>query len=241
MAMIAPFSVNKLTILPSLRLSPPSRCSISRSARRPPSEDRRPAATGKARQHLTGFLLRHGQVYAGQRAWTVAYRRWLTTVRFAHPAQQIGDAIVQFSADSGLHPIGPGPLDQRSTSLTIARLRDATSSYTVASRMLRRHKPNIGHELAGIGNRAKSPISATRVIALMNATPRIAWIAVTTGAIDQCPRSCSICSTSRAIRFSASGRDGLPKGIRDIAWKAQVRLCARYRRLVAAGLQSHAR
>ena len=44
---------------------------------------------GKARQHLTGFLLRHGQVYAGQRAWTVAYRRWLTTVRFTHPAQQI--------------------------------------------------------------------------------------------------------------------------------------------------------
>ena len=29
--------------------------------------------------------------------------------------------------------------------------------------------------------------------------------------------------------------DGLPQGIRDIAWKAQVRLCARYRRLVAVG------
>jgi transposase len=43
----------------------------------------------KARQHLTGFLLRHGKVYAGQRAWTLAYRRWLTTVRFHHPAQQI--------------------------------------------------------------------------------------------------------------------------------------------------------
>ena len=28
---------------------------------------------------------------------------------------------------------------------------------------------------------------------------------------------------------------GLPKAVRDIAWKAQVRLCARYRRLVAAG------
>ena len=37
---------------------------------------------GKARQHLTGFLLRHGQTYGGQRAWTVANRRWLTTVRF---------------------------------------------------------------------------------------------------------------------------------------------------------------
>src|SRR3984893_15804832 len=29
--------------------------------------------------------------------------------------------------------------------------------------------------------------------------------------------------------------DGLPKAVRDIAWKAQVRLCARYRRLSATG------
>jgi hypothetical protein len=27
--------------------------------------------------------------------------------------------------------------------------------------------------------------------------------------------------------------EGLPQEIRDIAWKAQVRLCARYRRLIA--------
>jgi transposase len=43
----------------------------------------------KARQHLQSFLLRHDQIYRGVRAWTLAYRRWLTTVRFAHPAQQI--------------------------------------------------------------------------------------------------------------------------------------------------------
>jgi hypothetical protein len=43
----------------------------------------------KARQHLTGFLLRHGRSYGGARAWTLAHRRWLTTVRFDHPAQQI--------------------------------------------------------------------------------------------------------------------------------------------------------
>ena len=29
--------------------------------------------------------------------------------------------------------------------------------------------------------------------------------------------------------------EGLPKPVRDIAWKAQVRLCARYRRLSATG------
>jgi len=44
---------------------------------------------GKARQHLQGFLLRHEQIYRGARAWTLAYKRWLTTVRFDHPAQQI--------------------------------------------------------------------------------------------------------------------------------------------------------
>ena len=45
---------------------------------------------GKARQHLWVFLLRHGLItYPGKKGWTVAYRRWLTTVRFQHPAQQI--------------------------------------------------------------------------------------------------------------------------------------------------------
>ena len=44
---------------------------------------------GKARQHLQGFLLRHGRVYASKKGWTLAYRRWLATVRFDHPAQQV--------------------------------------------------------------------------------------------------------------------------------------------------------
>jgi transposase len=44
---------------------------------------------GKSRQHLQGFLLRHGRVYAGKKGWTLAYRRSLTTVRFDHAAQQL--------------------------------------------------------------------------------------------------------------------------------------------------------
>jgi transposase len=43
----------------------------------------------KARQHLQSFLLRHDQIYRRGRAWTLAYRRWLTTIRFADPAPQI--------------------------------------------------------------------------------------------------------------------------------------------------------
>jgi transposase len=44
---------------------------------------------GKARQHLQGFLLRHGRIYPGKTGWTKAYRRWLPTARFPHPAQQV--------------------------------------------------------------------------------------------------------------------------------------------------------
>jgi transposase len=33
--------------------------------------------------------LPHGQIYRGLRTWTLAYRRWLTTVRFSQPVQQI--------------------------------------------------------------------------------------------------------------------------------------------------------
>jgi hypothetical protein len=29
--------------------------------------------------------------------------------------------------------------------------------------------------------------------------------------------------------------DGLPRSVREIAWKAQIRLCARYGRLIMAG------
>jgi len=51
----------------------------------------------KARQYLQGFLLRHGRIYPGKNGWTVAYRRWLTMVRFQHPAQQI---VVQDEFDA---------------------------------------------------------------------------------------------------------------------------------------------
>ncbi|QIA25287.1 MULTISPECIES: IS110 family transposase [Mesorhizobium] len=43
----------------------------------------------RARQHLQGFLLRHGHKHERGTAWRMAYRRWLSTLGFEHPAQQI--------------------------------------------------------------------------------------------------------------------------------------------------------
>lgn len=43
----------------------------------------------KARQRLGAFLLRHGKVYPGKSKWGQAHFRWLETVRFDTPVQQI--------------------------------------------------------------------------------------------------------------------------------------------------------
>jgi hypothetical protein len=53
-------------------------------------------------------------------------------------------------------------------------------------------------------DREKSPTSVTIVTALIKATPRIAWIAVATGAIDRLGRCSVICRVSRSTRRSAS-------------------------------------
>src|SRR4051794_12358561 len=46
-------------------------------------------AVRRTRQQLQGFLLRHGRVFTGRKAWSPAHRRWLAGLRFEHPAQQI--------------------------------------------------------------------------------------------------------------------------------------------------------
>ena len=48
----------------------------------------------KARQQLKAMLLRHGQRYTGKSSWTAAHERFLATVRFAHPAQNL--AFVEY-------------------------------------------------------------------------------------------------------------------------------------------------
>lgn len=53
-------------------------------AREAASEDLR-----KKRQQLQSFLLRHGRIFTGRKAWTPAHTRWLANQKFEHPAQQI--------------------------------------------------------------------------------------------------------------------------------------------------------
>ena len=43
----------------------------------------------RARQQLLSFLLRHGRLYEGRKAWSKAHSRWLCDLKFDHPAHHI--------------------------------------------------------------------------------------------------------------------------------------------------------
>jgi transposase len=196
----------------------------------------------KARQHLNGFLLRHAKVYAGQRTWTVAYRRWLTTVRFDHPAQQI---VLQ----DYIHAVEDA---EKRVSCLVRQIEQLLEVWSMAP--------------------VVKAIQAMRGIALINAVTLVAEIGdftrfasprqlmayvglvpsehssgasvrrggVTKAGNGQARRALIEGAWTYRMQARISRKlhdriESLPQEIRDIAWKAQVRLCARYRRLIAAG------
>ena len=196
----------------------------------------------KARQHLQGFLLRHERVYRGARAWRLAYRRWLTTVRFTHPAQQIvlqdyihavQDAearlarltrqIEEMLPSWSMAPVVAALQAMRGVALVVAVTivaevgdfrRFANARQLMAYFGLVPSEHSSGSSVRRGGITKAGNVLARRVLIEGAWTYRM---------------------SARISRKLHDRNEELPTPIRDIAWKAQLRLCARYRRLVAAG------
>ena len=166
----------------------------------------------KARQHLQGFLLRHERIYRGPRAWTLAYRRWLTTVHFDHPAQQI---VLQ----DYIHAVEDA--EARRDRLT-RQIEELLPSWPMAP-VVRALQAMRGIAL----------VVAVTVVAEVGDFRRFANARQLMAYLGLVPSEHSSGSTIRRGGITKAGN--ALAVIRDIAWKAQVRLCARYRRLAAAG------
>ena len=196
----------------------------------------------KARQHLQGFLLRHEQIYRGARAWTLAYRRWLTTVRFDHPAQQIVlqdyiNAVADAEARRDrltrqIEEVLPGwamaPVVAALQAMRgVARVVAVTIVAEVGDF---RRFANARQLMAylGLAPSEHSSGSTIRRGGITKAGNALARRVLIEGAW-------TYRMTARVSRKLHDRLEPLPAAIRDIAWKAQVRLCARYRRLAAAG------
>jgi len=199
-------------------------------------------ALSKARQHLQGFLLRHDRIYHGARAWTLAYRRWLTTVRFDHPAQQI---VLQ----DYIHAVEDAESRRDRLTRQIEELMPSWSMAPVATSL---------QAMRGV-----ALVAAVTVVAEVGDFRRFTNARQLMAYLGLVPSEHSSGSTVRRAGITKAGNalarrvliegawtyrmsarvsrklhdrlEPLSAAIRDIAWKAQVRLCARYRRLAAIG------
>lgn len=197
---------------------------------------------GKARQHLQGFLLRHGRIYSGKRGWTQAYRRWLTTLRFQHPAQQIvfqdyvhaiADAearierltqqIKDLAPSWSLWPVVEAVQAMRGVAFIVA-----VTVVAEVGDFQRFDNPRKLMAYLGLTPSEHSSGSSVRKGGITKAGSGLARRALIEGAWTYRMQA-------RVSRKLHDRIENVPQSVRDIAWKGQLRMCQRYRQLTAAG------
>jgi transposase len=196
----------------------------------------------KARQHLQGFLLRHERIYRGVRAWTLAYRRWLTTVRFEHPAQQI---VLQ----DYIHAVEDAEARRDRLTRQIEEVPPSWSMAPVVAALqaMRGVALVVAVTVVAEVGDFRRFANARQLMAYLGLVPseHSSGSTIRRGGITKAGNALArrvliegawaYRMTARVSRKLHDRLEPLSGAIRDIAWKAQVRLCARYRRLAAAG------
>jgi transposase len=197
----------------------------------------------RKRQQLLSFLLRHGRIYtAGRDHWTQAHRRWLARQSFEYPAQQIvfqegidaiEDAVQRLRRiDEQLASIVPSwsmaPVVQAYQAMSGASFLVAVIFAAEIGDIRRFDTPRQLMAFLGLVPGERSTGNTVRRTSLTLAgNGRARRVLIEAAWTYRFPAR-----VSEALRVRL---EGLPKAVRDIAWKAQVRLCTRYRRLSAAG------
>lgn len=198
----------------------------------------------KARQQLKALLLRHGRRYSGKTSWTAAHERYLATLTFDHPAQDIAFAEYREAV---------AECQRR-----VERLTQALAQQVEQWRM----RPVV---YALMTLRGLDLVAAATLVAELGDLRRFARPRDLMGYLGLVPSEHSSGTKRRlgAITKTGNGharrilveaawnyryparisrvlqvrQEGQPAAVRDIAWRAQLRLCDRYRRLNARGLQ----
>lgn len=200
----------------------------------------------KARQQLKAMLLRHGRRYTGKTSWTAAHERHLATVSFAHPAQDIAYAEYRSAVREA---------NERVVNITAA-LRGQVAGWRFAA---------VVATLTAL--RGIDFIAAATLVAELGDLSRFAHPKELMSFLGLVPSEYSTGETrvqgaitktgnsharrvliesawtyrypARMSRTLVVRNQGQPKTVRDIAWRAQLRLCARFRRLSARGVHQN--
>ncbi len=196
----------------------------------------------QAKQRLTAFLLRHGRSYGGKSNWTQAHYRWLETMKFSEPVQQIVfqeyvdtvqmltkridalDKQLELSASASVF----WPVIEALMALRGVNLLTAT---TVVAEIgdLRRFSsaPQLMAYLGVVPSEHSSGASKSRGGITKTGNSHVRRVLVEAAWTYRHPARKTAHLQRRAERTA--------EVVQDIAWKAQKRLCARYRLMEGKG------
>lgn len=197
----------------------------------------------QARQRLQALLLRNDVRYAGKTAWSAAHRRWIANLKLPDPAQQIAFEEYVQAVEEATHRVArlEGVIAAQIEHWRWRPLVVALQAFRGISVI---HAVRIVAELGDL-SRFDSP---RKLMGFLGLTPsedssgaRRRQGGITKAGNSSARRAFVEAAHAYAhparVSWVIARRQGeLKKGIADIAWKAQVRLCARFRRLAARGL-----
>lgn len=197
----------------------------------------------KARQQLKSMLLRHGKPYTGKTSWGPTHELFLARIAFDHPAQQIAWAEYRsavLEADQRVERITAALREQVGEwrfspvvqALMCFKGIDLVSAVTLVSELGDLHRfehPKqlmaylglVPSEFSSGQTRSQGGITKTGNAHVRRALIEAAW----------CYRY-----SARMSRPITERQQGQPRNVCEIAWRAQLRLCTRYRRLAARGM-----
>ncbi len=199
-------------------------------------------ATRKSKQRLNAFLLRNGLTFAGRTKWSKAFFNWLCDIAMPYAAQQVAlqeyidtvhenlnrvnrltDQIRQLVAGWRLAPMVSALQAARGVSLIVAvtvlaELGDL-SRFDKPSQLMA-HLGLVPSEHSSGESIKRGAITKTGNGHVRKVLVEAAW---------------AYRMQARVSRLLLKRQQGVPERVCQIAWKAQLRLCARFRRLTARG------
>lgn len=199
----------------------------------------------QARQRLSAFLLRHARRFTGRSKWTQAYFRWLETVKLEQPVQHIvlqeyvdavlgcnkrvqglEEQLARVARESVFWPVIEALMALRGVNLLTATtiMAEIGDLHRFAS------APQLMAYLGLVPSEHSSGPKQTRGAITKTGNGHVRRLLVEAAWTYRHPARKSASLQRRAERTCET--------VQDIAWKAQKRLCQRYRRLISRGKQS---
>lgn len=197
----------------------------------------------KARQQLKAMLLRLGKRYEGKTSWTAAHERHLSAISFMHSAQDIAFGeyrIAVREANDRVERITAALRDQVAewrfaavvAALSTLRGVDFVTAVTLVAELgdLARfaHPKDLMSYLGLVPSEYSSGESRTQGAITKTGNGHARRVLIESAWNYRFPPR-----LSRALEMRAEGQ---PPQIREIAWRAQLRLSSRYRKLTARGI-----